>query len=335
MNKLMGIAFLGVLSGIASACSDTSDGSTAVLDNFDKVDTLTGRPVTFDTIPGVVGNINIAGDMYLFFLYDSDNLLMSTDTDFNITGYKIRKGEGPGEMSWLTTYGEELPAGNIFAYEPYARKYYNIAPDSVGTATLAADLAEPLKEYAPSKAIRLADGRFVVNKGNGRYGLVCYNPAGKEINEWPIGFEFDAENPNQTITSGHIIGYNAAKGIVAEMYCEYPGIVLHDTDGSIKKILTIGELPAEDMIKDDARSHFCCAKFTESHMYLLYGDDSEDEFSRVMVVDYDYNPVADLHIAPAQSMDIDAGNRRIIAVNPNSDTENLMVYDLPDYIAEP
>ena len=34
-------------------------------------------------------------------------------------------------------------------------------------------------------------------------------------------------------------------------------------------------------------------------------------------------------------MDIDAGNRRIIAVNPNSDTENLMVYDLPGYIAEP
>ena len=57
--------------------------------------------------------------------------------------------------------------------------------------------------------------------------------------------------------------------------------------------------------------------------------------SRDAAISHALDPVADLHIAPVQSMDIDAGNRRIIAVNPNSDTENLMVYDLPDYIAEP
>ena len=127
------------------------------------------------------------------------------------------------------------------------------------------------------------------------------------------------------------MGYNKDKGIIAEIYGSLPIVILHNEDGSIKKrIQYSGYSKHEDPIGQVADC-FGDMILTNEYIWLLYGDQDESSESKVFCIDYEGNPIAELIINSTTSIAVDEIEKKLIAIDPNNDEGNLVVYELPEF----
>jgi len=312
----------------------------SVVGEFPKAIALEGENVVFDTIPGVVGEVYVSDGEYLFYLYASDHFIMVTDSTFHIKGYLGRQGQGPHDILGVSgPFGQRTPDGGVMMYDSYAIKLYEGNHNVSDEVHVVADLSTNMIGYAPRAIIRLSDGKFVGVRGNFKYGLVAYANGDGQVVEWPIGdWLADDKQIIPVVVSHRALHYNPVRKIVGEIYGSIPLVILHDESGLVVKMLLFEEnMPSLSALDDDAPDYFRSIKLTNNYIYLLQGDDAENEYSRLMVLDYDGVPQADLHIAKASTFDVDTVARKVIAVNPNSDDdgENVRVYELPVSISHP
>lgn len=297
--------------------------------------TLDGDSVMIDTIAGVVGAVRAYDDSYILFLYDSDNFLMIADSTFTPVAYSAPKGQGPSEVQWVTSeYGYPCGRDSFHVFDPYSKRLYRTdlsgAPlDEVFTP------GESLIAASPRALLPMSDGHFAGLYGTSRYGMFDYDPENDSINIWPVGVEeLEAkkdERTNYSVTSLRSMAYEPTRKLVGEIYGKIPVAVIHNEDGSVYGVIRSGDMPDIDLIKEEDKEEYHHIRMTTNYIYLLHGDAE----CSIIAYDYDLKPVAKMSIRPASHFDVDAGRRRFVAVDPNSDSTNIMVYPIPEFITAP
>ncbi len=320
-----------ILSLLMASCHSDKSIDTSFKD-FPKSFQLEGRAVSLsDSTIRCLGSASVSDDYYVFFTYDAPYLFTTTDKEFKNIREFGKKGEGPGEIngSFATCYPE---AHNSFGiYNSSAKKMYSVDIDSSLNLSETISFPENFNNYDPIRVQELDNDNYVGIRGDFRYGLVCYNPENGEVTEWPLGGDFDIDNPDPDEVSIRVINYNKDKGIIAEIYGSYPTIILHNEDGSILKRITYTGY--EKHKKDNDRANNCFGNLVlgGKYIWVLYGDKNEMENNIVFCLDYEGNPIAELVIEPTGTIAIDEKENRILAIDPNKEEKNLMVYDLPDF----
>lgn len=336
MNKMLQwlpVASVAFCIGL-TACDKGHDGNEIIaLESFPEETVLQGSAVEFDTIMGVVGSAEVLDSAYMFYLYDSDHFIMQTDKDFNIAGYKARKGQGPGEFSGISTaFGDILADGGFGVGDPYNSRLYEYKGENYDSLTLVADLWGALGNIGAWRMIQTSDSTVIAILLAHEYGIKEVNTRTGERSDWPLGYDLDenAQNKN-AITSFRALSHNRRNGLTGEIYGGLPVLILHDGEGNVWKRMAYGNIPATETIEYGTHSPLRGVRLGDKYIYLLCIEDKEQPYAHILVTDYDGNAVGKLKIEYAQTFTVDEEAGRIIAVNPNVDERGLMVYELPSF----
>ena len=335
----MRYSIIFICSCIIALCYSCNDKNAQTINTrselFHKAETLDGRHVEFDTIPGVVGLLTPVDSLYFCYLYDSEHYIMITDRDFNILGYTARKGGGPGEVIQISTlFGNILKNTDFAVLDPNKRTVYGCDLNHWNDMTPRLELATVTDVPTPLYLQELKNGKYLMAPMDYQYGLYTYDQAVDSVYHWPIGPDLP-ENKKHYISSGRRFAYNQTNDIVAEYYSVLPLLILHNVNGDVVRIFQYDDMPRWENIDGDSENLISGICLTDNCIFTLLGDcdstgDPKD-IQSVLVTDYEGHPVVRLNIKPAYSISIDKDYRRLIAVNPDED-ENITIYDIPDWI---
>lgn len=317
-----------------TACDKGHDPSEIIaLEGFPEETVLQGTAVEFDTIMGVVGSAEVLDTAYLFYLYDSDHFIMQTDKDFNIVGYRARKGQGPDEFSGISTdFGDILADGGFGVADPYKSRLYEYTGENHDSLALVADLWAALGNTEAWRMIQTSDSTVIAILLADEYGIKEVNTRTGERSDWPLGYELDenAQNKN-AITSGRALAHNRRNGVTGELYSRLPVVILHDREGNVWKRMSYGNIPATETIEYGTHSPLKGVRLGDKYIYLLCIEEKGQPYAHILVADYEGNAVGKLKIEYANAFTVDEQAGRIIAVNPDVDERGLMVYQLPGF----
>ncbi len=337
MKKLYTAFALCLLISVIASCSKKDEiGNVSFVTDFPISIQLAGNEVDFDSVSGIPGAVNMNGENFLFFQYESDNLIMETDSAFVPQRYIFPKGQGPNEMlAASSVFGEIMGHDAIGAYDPYSCKIVTIQKDGSDYSTY--QFEEQLrKAYAPRSTHQLKTGEFASLRGLNQFGMVSHDSCGLNIKEWEIGIDAtDDILLNNIILSGRSMSYNENRGIVAETYGALPYIILHNEDGTIQRIICVGpEIDYGEIDTTNPQKQINSVRMTDNYIYALGYENDKEAPSVIYVIDYDGNGVARLMADDTYSFCIDTKRRRIITVNPNIEIP-VKVYSIPDKIKNP
>ena len=315
---------------IFSSCN-SKEKSDHFFNDFSEIYTLEGKAIKMpDSVIRVLGHADVTDNSYIFFMYDSPNYLSTSDKNFeNFFDFGV-KGQAPGELQFASLTGYNKEDGSYDIYDCNAKKLYRFIPGSNYSLEEIISFPQSFNEYDPLKIVPLSNGTYAAPRGDFKYGMINYNPTTGEVIEWPLGDDFDNENPENQEVSKRIIKYNKEKKLIAEVYGCYPTVILHDEDGNIVKRLTYTKYkkPAS---YDSSASCFSSIFLTTKYIWLLYGE-TFDNSNQVLVIDYDGNPIAQLLIQPTMNIVVDEQENKLITTDPNQEENNLVVYDLPEFL---
>lgn len=335
--KFYHIIVISLITILTVSCAKDSDDNITVIKDYPISTILTGHEVDFDSISGIPGCVSIMGDNLLFFQYESDNLIMETDSSFTPLRYIFPIGQGPNEMIAISgDFGDIIGNNSIGAFDPFSYKIVEYRHDDF-TKYITHKFDNQLKEYSPRCAIRLQSGEYVSLKGLNQFGIVAFDSCGNNIHEWPVGLNII---DNSTIRANHVISsvrdmsYNSSKKIIGEIYGVLPYIILHNLDGSINSVLKIGNGSDISSIDEYTPKIINSLRLTDNNIYALCNHPDNEEKSVILIIDYYGNGVARLEIDQAYSFCIDIRHHRIVTVNPNAEYP-VRVYSLSDIIANP
>lgn len=295
---------------------------------------LDGKAIEFpDSEQYLVGSVEIAGDGYLFYTYQTDHYLLMTDSTFSNLKPLAYKGGGPDEFAGVTgIFGQTIDSeGSLSVYDPKKICLYSFNPNNDYKFKEEMSFDKNFTQYAPLSVIRNTDGKYVAVRGDYQYGLISYDPKIKKIEEWPLGYDFkDTRNPASEVISFRSMAYCEENGICGEIYGCFPTVILHGKDGEIKGSYTYTGYGKPNKKNGGTKECFLDVDLTPNYIWLLYGDPDIDEKSHVFVLDYAGNSIADLEIEPAMRIAIDSKRHLIIGVTPRSDETDAMLYRIPD-----
>lgn len=316
------------------SCNNKNDVRDTRFSDFPIQMSLVGKKVEFpDSDHYTVGSVEIAGDGYLFYTYKTDYYLLMTDSAFSNVKPLAYKGEGPDEFAGVSgIFGQALDsAGSLSIYDPYKICLYSIDPSNEYRLKEEISFSKTFNQYLPLSVVKNTDGKYIAIRGDNQYGMILYDPKTKDVEEWPLGYDFkDTDNPAYDVISFRSMAYCEQNGICAEIYGCFPTVILHDSDGKINGAYTYTEYIKPDKDNGEAMECFLDIDLTPDYIWLLYGDPDRDEKCHIFVLDYAGLPIADFKIESAMRIAIDARRQLIIAVNPRSDEEDAMVYKIPD-----
>lgn len=325
-----------ILVLICVSCNNNNVTTVRVFsDDFINVETLKGKDIELDTIPGICGCVIPIDSLYFCYLYRSDNYLMITDRDFNIKGYTAHRGSGPNEVSQISfLYGNILNDARFAVLDIDKRTVYGGNLDNWTNFDSKLNLTMQKDIPAPIYLQQLNNGKFLMAHMDFEYGLFTYNQIDDTVDYWPVGLELP-ENKKYEISSGRGLTYNRANDIVAEYYSILPILILHGADGDVLRTIQYADMPRLENLNEDSPSMIKDICLTDNYIYALWGGcDSgscnKDE-SSIYITCYSGNPIACLIIKQASTISIDEENHRLIAVNPNAEN-NITVYNLPDCV---
>lgn len=328
------IALAVIFSAIAiTACKPKGAGDVE-FNEFPKSVTLEGRQICMpDSEIRVLGTADVVDDGYAYYLYDSPYTMSFSDKDFSRFNDFAPKGEGPGEVEGVSALFVRNPSNDRFTvYDPYQIKIYDTSPgDSLALHELIS-FPDEFKKYSPTQVFKLKDGSFVGARGDFKYGLVSYSPESGTVTEWPLGGDFDTDNPVYKEVSKRAIGYNEKNGVIAEIYGLTPTVFIHDENGDIVGRYRYTGYESHQNKENKPAACYMDIKLTDNYIWLLYGDVDESDTSKVFALDYDGNPVAEFTIKATYAIAVDEQKRRLLSINPNEEEDNLVVYDLPDFL---
>ncbi|MCM1111001.1 MAG: TolB-like 6-bladed beta-propeller domain-containing protein [Clostridium sp.] len=296
--------------------------------------TLEGERIYMpDSVIRVLGMADVVDSGYVYFLYDSPFALSASDTEFkNFTEF-ARKGQGPGEVAGVSAMFSTKSSGDGFTvYDPYRMKLYGTSFGSGFVLNELSAFPDDYIKYSPSQVFCIGDGTYVGARGDFNYGLVAYNPAASTVAEWPLGDDFDTVDPVYEEVATRSIGYNRKNGVVGEIYGAYPVVILHDETGRIVGRYRYTGYAAHTAPDNQPADCFMDLELTDSYIWILYGDQDESESSKILVLDYAGEPIAELVIESTSSLAVDEKNRKILSIDPNNDDGNLTVYNFPEIL---
>ncbi len=340
MYKLMKICISTVamffIATVFNSCGKDGGSEEDGFGEFNTHISLVGKPISIgDSIPAVIGSVAAIEGGYLFYTYVSDYLLLISDDEFNNFRQIIKKGNGPNELSQVSgTFGQELDDKSLLSvFDPNAIALYGFNPETPDSVSLYYEFPDNFRKYIPREVIKIKDGCYVAPREDRVYGMISFDSKTGTIEEWPVGYDFkDSQNPKEDIISKRLVAYCLENGMVAETYGCFPRIILHNEQGGVIKVLTYDNYKERVDSQGMLAECFMDIQMTSNHIWILYGDPHMDNQSRIFIVDYEGNGVAELGISPAHQFAIDRKKRRVIAVNPNEEETGIMVYRIPDSI---
>lgn len=278
-------------------------------------------------VPGAIAPVDGG---YLVFLYDNPCFLAAVDSSFTSMSMLAPKGEGPGELSGVSSFGQPVGQdGEVAIYDPYSQTMYSCRPFVSPELNLLERLPESASSYSSGRILRLNSGKYVTPRGDFRYGMIAFAPSDTAVTEWPLGIAVnDPEHPKSNHMSLRGIAYEPDRGVVAEIYGGIPSVILHDENGDIVRVITLDELRRDDP-EADCINKVC---LTRDRIWMLYGDDDIDSDYTVFVTDYEGTPIGRIRINPTSTMEIDEARGQLLTVDPNNDEANIVAYPIPDAI---
>lgn len=319
---------IALLILLLAGCNSPAGNKIRVPEFADTIE-LEGTAVEFDSIAGIEGAVNVIGDRYLFFLYESDNMLVETDSDFSPLSYRFHTGQGPNEVAAIAgQFGFITGDSAISVFDPHKLCIVSSSiARPVEYSTL--DLDKQVRTFRPRSVVRLDNGKFIAVKGMNQYGTVGFLNDGSPVEEWPLGLDFlDSERINDKVTSGRDISYNRTNHTVGEIYSALPFVILHDEDGNIIRVIQTADFHGIETVTDETEDAIRAIRLTDDYIWALCPDTDNPAKNHLLVIGYDGTGIADLLIDEAYSFDIDEANRKIIAVNPNEEI-TVRTYPLP------
>ena len=328
--KKLNIFFIIVFSLFTIGCQSPNKKDT-IFNDCPQTFHLRGKVVEMpDTIIRVLGKAYVYGDNYLYYMYHSPYLFSISDKNFrNFRDFGL-KGEGAGELQGAFVIDNPLNPDCPQIYDYRKNKIFTTSSNSDLSLIETLSFPQIFNEYAPPRVIQLKNGSFVGIRGDFRYGLICYNPESGTVEEWPLGEDFDNDNPDYGELSLRVLGYNKDKGIIAEIYGSLPTVILHKEDGSIIKRIRYSGYSKHKDPKDQVADCFGEMVLTNEYIWLLYGDQDESSESKVFCIDYEGNPIAELIIDSTTTIAVDEIEKKIIATDTSDNERNLVVYELPE-----
>lgn len=314
------------------SCNGKQSGTNVKVESFTKTVTLTGTPVNMsDSVVRVIGSVYPTDNGYVFYQYGNPYLLLATDKEFNLIKAFARKGEGPGEVSSVSDlFGQKLDNGFLTVFDSYTKKMYGADPKNNYQLMEVDNFADT--SFDVWAIARMKNGTFVGARSDFRYGLIAID-ADRKVSEWPVGYEFNnPDNPDNEYLSLRVLDYNPERGILGEIYGKLPVVILHDENGNIVKTIIYTEYKAVKKENGRLSDCFCGLSLTSKYIYVLKGDRDTDDNSEILVFDYDGTPVASLEIPYAQIMTVDEAANRILAIDANQEENNVMIYEIPDFL---
>lgn len=314
----------------ASSCTD-SDTTYKQFCDFPVSVALEGEKICMpDSDIRVLGMADVVDGGYVYFMYNSPFALSASDEEFKEFTDFAKKGQGPGEVAGVSAQFAMNPYGDGFTvYDPYKMKIYETSFKSGLVLNELLTIPDDYRKYSPSMVFRLGNGVYVGARGDFNYGLVAYNPDASTVAEWPLGGDFDMDHPVEDEVSMRAISYNKKNGTVGEIYGTCPIIILHDENGDIVGRYKYTEYSPHTAPDNNLADCFMDIRLTDSYIWVLYGDPDESDTSKVMVLDYAGEPIAELTIESTLSFAVDEKGRKIISVDPNKEEGNLTVYEIP------
>lgn len=327
----VGMCCLSIFVALNS-CNKEKNEVNVTVHSFPKTETLKGTPKSIsDSVVRVLGNVEIAGDSYIFYQYNNPNYLLATDKQFKTITEFAPKGEGPDEVNNVSLlYGQDLGNGLLSVFDSKAKKMYGADSKSGYRLVEVENFTDT--DFNVWRIAKMKNGTYVGARGDYRYGLMAIGPD-YNVTEWPIGYEFeDPMSPLEEHMSMRDLAYNAERGILGEIYGSLPVVILHDESGKVVKTITYNgfkETKDEDGSLPDC---FVSIRLTSDYIWILKGDEDVDATSEIFVFDYDGNPVASLAIPYAQTMTVDEATNRILAIDANQEENNVIIYEIPDFL---
>ena len=294
---------------------------------------LNGKSINIQTEePSIFGTITPTTSGYILFQFSNNYLLAATNDNFDNYIQICKKGEGPDEFKGVSSsFGLPLIQGGLSVLDPYSHKFYSMDPRNGYAITEIIDFAQTPEPFLAPRVIQLKNGKYVGTKNDFTTGLESYDPATGKVSAWPSGLSSQpAQEDLYSMTSLRDIAYQPDKGIVAEIYGSYPTIILHDESGNIIRTLTYDGYKPMKKENNNLSDCFRSISLTPEYIWVLKGDSDLDEDFHIFVLDYEGNAVADLTILPTSVISVDPDRDRIIAVDPNEEERNIMVYPIPE-----
>lgn len=319
---------IALLILLLAGCNSPAGNKIRVSEFADAIE-LEGTAVEFDSIAGIEGAVSVIGDKYLFFLYESDNMLVETDSDFSPLSYRFHIGQGPNEVAVISgQYGFITGDSAISVFDPHKLCIVSSSLDEpVEYSTL--DLDRRIKKYSPRSVIRLDNGKYIAIKGMSLYGLIEFLNNGDSVKEWPLGLDFlNSDRVNDKVTTGRDMSYNRTNHLIGEIYAALPFVILHDEEGDIIRIIQTADFQGIETVTDETEDAIRAICLTDDYIWALCPDTDNPAKNHLLVIGYDGTGIADIIIDEAYSFDIDEANRKVIAVNPN-DEITVKTYPLP------
>lgn len=322
---------------VLASCEKKHPTGTDVIIEFDEFPQQAPLEGTFVEIEGpdvyVPGKAKVLSDGYMFYLYDCDYFLSVTDTCFRETAKVAFHGPGPNEINGVgMAFGQSLDDhGNLLVYDPYTFHLYSYSTtDSTATLNQILEMPSEMAAYTPFNVIKLNNGNYVSPRGDFKYGMIAWDPETGMVKEWPLGLtDVNPEEPEYNHVSMRVTAYNKKHGLLSEIYGQLPTVILHDDTGNVVNTITINGL--EPDLGKVAKDYDILDEvvLTDKLIWILYENPMDEDTCIVLVMDYDYSPLAKFEIAAAQTIAVDEKRGKLIAVHANSEEYAIMAYDIP------
>lgn len=331
-NLFLAVVMIASMS-IITACHSTGREEVEFCE-FPRTVMLEGHAVSIpDEELRVFGMADVVDDGYVYYLYSSPYALSASDKNFSAFHDFASKGQAPGEVCGVSALFARNPSnGSFTVYDPYMMKMYETSFENDLILNELITFPDDYRKYSPTQVVKLDNGSYVGARGDFNYGLVCYNPDSCTVAEWPLGGEFNREDPVYDEVSMRAIGYNEHRGVIGEIYGTVPVVFLHDGTGRITGRYSYTGYRKHTDPDNNVADCFIDIELGDNYIWLLYGDPDEVDKSKVFTLDYDGNPIAEFVIMPTYTIAVDEQERRLLSINPNIEEGNLTVYDLPDFL---
>lgn len=323
------LACAAIGAGITSC--DTTDEKDVVVSfkSFPQEQRLNGTVQTIDrNEPCVPGKVVATDNGYLVFMYESEYFLSVTDLNFKEVARVAHKGNGPGEVTGVGTFGQKLNEDGLYSvFDHNAFVLYGYNPESNAPLKEITHFPNEFKAYAPWKLVQLKNGSYMAPRGDFKYGTILYDPAAGTTTELPIGLTgIDEQNPITAAVSKHILNYSRKNGIIAELYGSTPVIILRDETGAIVRTITFDDLIAQKDEYGNPTDIFNDVILTDDYIWLLYGDYELSKDAHVLVMSYKGEPKANYVIPFTSGISLDVKRKLIISVDPNNEEAPIVTY---------
>lgn len=324
-GNIIYVIFLSILS---ITCNSHNEGQVSIINTLSEPTELKATPHTFgDSIVRVVGAVASISEGYLFFLYYSDSMMLFCDKEFGSVQEFAKKGEGPGEVLWVSgKFGFKLPNGKYGLLDPYKKIIYGFSLDEGLDLAAEIDFKKSSSNFDPANIQVLSKGKYVAPRTDFRFGLVEFDVKDSITKEWPIGYVFTEDDIREEILSMRDISYNSDKNLVGEIYGGLPIVIFHDTDGKVVKKLEFRNIAHPAKADGSLYDCFKGIQLGKESIWILYGDNDIDSKSKIIRMDYNYKVEAVYEIQSASVFCVDEESGLIICVNPNSEEFSVVSY---------